>query len=99
MNQASQDLMKKTSLVFLLFFGLLSLAQTNPSATPSTQPQSQTAPTPQQPPSPPAAQAPEKPPLAPKHIDAEDPQKADLQKGHKITAVEAKELFQSVDEI
>jgi len=96
MNQASQDSMKKTYLVLLLFFGLLSSAQTNPPAAPATPQQPQAAPTPQEPPS---GQAPEKPSLAPKHIDTEDPGKADPQKAHKITAVEAKELFRSVDEI
>src|SRR5882724_7622199 len=111
MNQASQDLMKKTYLVFLLFFGLLSFAQTNSPAAPGTPQQPHAAPTPQEPPSAPSvpsAQSPEKPSLAPKHIDTEAPQKEgaqdaelqkDPQKAHKITAIEAKELFQSVDEI
>jgi hypothetical protein len=93
MNQASQDSMKKTYLIFFLFFGLLSSAQTNP---PAPAPQPSAAPTPQQPPS---AQSPEKPSLAPKHIDTEDPTKEGTPKAHKITPIEAKELFQSVDEI
>src|SRR5258707_439585 len=93
MNQARQDLMKKTYLEFLLFFGLLSFAQTNQPAAPATPPQPHAAPRPQQPSSAPSA------PLAPKHVDTEGSTKEDPQKAHKITAVEAKELFQSVDEI
>ncbi len=97
--------MTKTYLVFLLFFGLLSSAQTNSPAAPATPPQPHAAPAPQQAP---VAASPDKTSLAPKHVDTEssqndDAQNVELQKDpqkvHKITAVEAKELFQSVDEI
>jgi len=79
--------MKKTYLILLLFFGFSSFAQTNQPAVPATPQQPSVAPT----------------PPAPKHVDTESPQagdlKADPPKAHKITPVEAKELFQSVDEI
>jgi hypothetical protein len=91
--------MKKTYLVLLLFCGLLAPAQVNQSGSP-------------QPPSPPPALSPQNPPQPPPakgepHTGEAAPSQTPshrleiepVQKEHKITAVEAKELFRSVDEI
>jgi hypothetical protein len=76
--------MKKTFLVFLLLCGLLSSAQTSQQTPPS-------APTPQQSPQPAQPQA----TPSPNRVEVEPVEEKD----HKITPAEAKELFNSVDEI
>jgi len=91
--------MKKTYLVLLLFFGLLSLAQTSQSTAPQTTtpatahqqpPPAQSSPTPATQSVPPA-----QPSTTPSHRLEIEP----VETVHQITAAEAKELFRSVDEI
>ncbi|HET9366038.1 MAG TPA: hypothetical protein VFP71_13605, partial [Candidatus Angelobacter sp.] len=90
--------MKKTFLVLLFFCAVWSFAQVNPQQTPSPVPVPSA--TPQQSPSPTPQTEPQAKPQAtpnPNRVEIEPVEPEE--KEHKISPAEAKELFQSVDEI